>query len=201
MKSFPTANQLSGRAIGAMFFAGFGTGWFFLALVAKQRITLATVSAVLLGMLFLFLTAFYLLRQSSRWPRVPDDLAMRRTFAWINAIQWIAVFVVAFTLGRLNLDAYVISAITAITAIIGMHMFPLARLFHYPLHYATGAVLVVWAVSSAMIVSVGQMQGIAALGTGLILWLSAAVTLGIALQAARQPVPVLLAGQPGAEAI
>jgi hypothetical protein len=186
MKGFPNANQLSGRAIGSMFFAGFGTGWFFLALAAKQRISFATVSGVLLGMLILLLTAFYLLRQSRRWPRVPDDPAVRRAFAWINAIQWIAVAVVAFSLGRMNLGEY---ATSAIAAIIGLHLFPLARLFHYPLHYATGTVLVVWAVASAMLVPVDQMQGTAALGTGIILWLSAVVTLAIAVNAARQPVP------------
>jgi hypothetical protein len=186
MKDFPNANQLSGRAIGSMFFAGFGTGWLFLALAAKQLITFATVSGVLLGMLFLFLTAFYLLRQSKRWPRVPADPSMRRVFAWINAIQWIGVAVVAFSFAKLHIDAYVISAITAI---IGMHMFPLARLFRYPLHYATGAVLVAWAAASAILVPAEQMQGTAALGTGIILWLSAVVTLAVAVNAARQPVP------------
>jgi hypothetical protein len=186
MKDFPNANQLSGRAIGSMFFAGFGTGWLFLALAAKQLITFATVSGVLLGMLFLFLTAFYLLRQSKRWPRGPADPSMRRAFAWINAIQWIGVAVVAFSFAKLHIDAYVISAITAI---IGMHMFPLARLFRYPLHYATGAVLVAWAAASAILVPAEQMQGTAALGTGIILWLSAVVTLAVAVNAARQPVP------------
>jgi hypothetical protein len=34
-----------------------------------------------------------------------------------------------------------------------------------------------------------QLQGITALGTGLILWLSAAVTLALALQSARQTPP------------
>jgi hypothetical protein len=184
MKSFPNANQLSGRAIGSMFVAGFGTGWLFLALAAKQLITFATVSAVMLGMVFLFLTAIYLLRQSKRWPRVPNDPAIRPVFAWINAIQWIAVAIVAFSFAKLHIDAYVISAITAI---IGLHMFPLARLFHYPLHYVTGAVLIAWATTSAMMVPAEKMQGTAALGTGIILWLSAAVTLTIAVNAARMP--------------
>ena len=66
MQNFPNANQLSGRAIGSMFFAGFGAGWLFMALAAKQWISFATVSGVMLGMSILFLTAFYLLRQSRR---------------------------------------------------------------------------------------------------------------------------------------
>jgi hypothetical protein len=186
MQNFPNANQLSGRAIGSMFFAGFGTGWLFMALAAKQWISFATVSGVMLGMSILFLTAFYLLRQSRRWPRVPDDPGRGRAFGWINAIQWTAVFIVAFSFAKLHIDAYVISAITAI---IGLHMFPLARLFRYPLHYATGAVLVAWAAASAILAPVERMQGTAALGTGIILWLSAAVTLAVAVHAARQPVP------------
>jgi hypothetical protein len=166
-----------------MFFAGFGTGWLFMALVAKQRITFGTVSSVLLGMSILFLAAFYLLRQSRRWPRVPDNPAMGRAFGWINAIQWTAVAIVAFSFAKLHIDAYVISAITAI---IGSHLFPLARLFRNPLHYGTGTLLVAWAVASAILVPIDQMQGTAALGTGIILWLSAAVTLVMTLQAARQ---------------
>ncbi len=186
MQKIQTANQLGGMAIGSIFAAGFGTGWLFLALAAKQLITFATVSGVMLGMLFLFLTAFYLLRQSKRWPRVPDDPALRRTFMWVNAVQWIAVFVVAFTLARLRLDAYIMNAITAI---VGLHMFPLARLFRFPPHYATGAILVAWAAASALVASAEQMQGTAALGTGIILWLSAVVTLSIGINAAQQPVP------------
>jgi len=179
-----TANQLGGRAIGSMFFAGFGTGWLFLALAAKQRIRFVTVSGILVGMLCLLLGAFYLLRESKRWPRVPNDPAIRRAFGWINAAQWIAVFLVAFSFAKLRIDAYVTSAITAI---IGVHMFPLARLFRYSLHYATGAVLVAWAAASAIFVPLDQMQGVAALGTGAILWLGAAVTLALAIPAARQP--------------
>jgi hypothetical protein len=113
---------------------------------------------------------------------VPDDPALGRTFAWINAVQWAAVAIVAVTLNKLHLDAYVMCAITAI---VGLHMFPLARLFHYAPHYGSGAALVAWAVVSAVVVPTAQLQGVSALGTGMILWISAAVTLVLALRAAR----------------
>ena len=187
MQRIPTANQLSGRAIGSIFFVCFGTGWFFLALPAKQRIT----------------SRHRLRRHAGHGvsasgcvqPTCACQSAGRacRTIrpwaaplAWINAIQWTAVAIVAFSFAKLHIDAYVISAITAI---IGLHMFPLARLFRYPIHYATGAVLVAWAAASAMLVPVEQMQGTAALGTGIILWLSAIVTLSIGVKVARQPIP------------
>jgi hypothetical protein len=181
MQNFPNTNQLSGRAIGAIFGACFGTGWLFLGLAAKQMINPATVAGTMTGMTALLLTAALLLRQAKRWPRVPNNPAMGRVFGWVNAIQWIAIAITAFTLGRLHRDAYIPSAVAVI---VGLHMFPLARLFHYPLHYATGTVLVGWAVATALFVPVNEMQGAAALGTGIILWLSAVVTLTIGLRAA-----------------
>ena len=183
MKNFPNANQLSGRATGAIFFAFFGAAWLFLALAAKQVLTLANVVGILAGMAALLLAAASLRRQAKRWPRLPSDPAIGRAFSWVNAIQWTAVAITAFTLARLHLEAYTPSAITAI---VGLHMFPLARLFRYPLHHVTGALLVAWAVATAVFVPVAEMQGTAALGTGLILWLSAVVTLTIALRLAVQ---------------
>jgi hypothetical protein len=183
MNNTLTANQLGGRAIGSIFFAAFGALWLLLSLYARELLTVASVSGVLFGALILLFAAFYLMRQAKRYPKTPDDPAMGRAFAWINAIQWTAVAVVAITFAKLHIDAYVISAIAAI---VGLHMFPLARLFRYRMHYATGALLVAWAAASAVLVPTEQMQSVAAFGTGVVLWLSAAVTLAIALYAARQ---------------
>jgi hypothetical protein len=183
MEDTQTANQLGGRAIGSIFFAVFGAVWLALAFYVLELLSAASISGVVLGTLILFLTGIYLMRLAKRWPRVPDDPAIGRAFGWINAIQWIAVGAVAFIFARLHIDAYVMSAITAI---VGLHLFPFARLFRNRLHYVTGAVLVAWALASALLVPIDHMQGIAALGTGVILWLSAAVTLTIALQSARQ---------------
>lgn len=178
-----TANQLKGRAIGAIFFACFGTGWIFLALTAKQLINGATISATMAGMVVLLLAAAYLIRQARLWPRVADDPARGRAFAWINAIQWTLIATVAFSFAKLHIDAY---ATSAITAIVGLHLFPLARLFRYPLHYLTGLLLVAWAAVSVVFVPMAEMQGTAALGTGTLLWLSAATTLGLALNRVRR---------------
>jgi len=186
MKNFTTANQLKGRAVGAMFFACFGTGWIFLALTAKQLINAATALGTVGGMVVLLLTAAALMRLAKRWPQMPDDPARGRAFMWINAIQWIAVFIVAFSFARFRIDAYTTSAITAI---VGLHLFPLARLFRYPLHYLTGTLLLAWAAASAALLPVAEMQGTTALGTGAILWASAAVTLAIALRASQQTIP------------
>jgi len=183
MQKIHSANQLSGRATGALFFAGFGALWIALALYALQQLNSATVSGILVGLALLVLSALSLLRAAKRWPRQPDDPAIGRAFAWINAAEWIAVAAVAFSFAKLHIDAYVMCAITAI---VGLHMLPLARLFRYTPHYWSGAVLVAWATVSAITIPTGNLQGISALGTGIILWLSATVTLALAWSAVRQ---------------
>lgn len=183
MKNSHTTNTFTGRAIGATFFAAFGALWLFLSLYARQELNPATIAGIFFGLALLLLAIFQLVRESSRFPRVPSDPAQGRAFTWINAIQWLAVCIVAFGCAKLHLETYVISAITFI---VGVHMFPLARLFRYPLHNVTGAALVIWAAATVALVPAEQLQGITSMGTGVILWLSAAATLGIALRATRQ---------------
>jgi hypothetical protein len=182
-----TANRIGGRAIGALFFTGFGAIWLLLGLYAKEQLTSTPLSMVACGTVLLAGGAFLLLRRAKALPRMPQDPAMARAFKRINVIQWVAVAVVAFAFARFGIDVYVISAITAI---VGLHMFPLARLFRYPLHYLTGSALVSWAAASVLLFPKDEMQGSTALGTGLILWLSALVTLGLAMRAVRMPVTV-----------
>lgn len=182
-----TANRIGGRAIGTLFFTGFGAIWLLLGLYAKERLTAAPLSLAACGTVLLAGGAFLLLRRARALPRAPEDPKMARAFKWINMIQWVAVAVVAFAFARLGIDVYVISAITAI---VGLHMFPLARVFRYPLHYVTGTALVGWAAASVLLFPKDEMQGSTALGTGLILWLSALVTLALAMRAIRTPVPL-----------
>jgi hypothetical protein len=65
-------------------------------------------------------------------------------------------------------------------------MFPLAKLFRYPMHYVTGAALVAWASASVLLIPAEQLQGVTALGTGILLWVSAAITLAMAAVAVRR---------------
>jgi hypothetical protein len=173
-----TSNQLKGRATGALFFTGFGTIWLTLALYLRQSLNVAAMVAISVGLMALLTAIAWLFSLAGRFPKVATDPATGKAFNRINALQWVAVAVIAFLFGRLHWDAYVISAITAI---VGIHLFPLARLFRYPMHYVTGGLLVLWAAVSVLAFPVDQMQGSTAIGTGLILWLSATTTLALAL--------------------
>jgi hypothetical protein len=183
MTAMLTANQFRGRAIGSLFFAGFGALWIGLALYTKEMLTVASVSFVVLDLAVLVGMACWLLRESKRFPAVPEDPEKGRKFNRINIVQWIAVAIVAFSFARLHIDEYVMCGITAI---VGLHFFPLARLFRYALHYVTGSVLLAWAGLSAILVPTEHLQGTSALGTGIILWVSAFTTLCLAFTLARR---------------
>ncbi len=186
MQSSPSANSLIGRAIGALFFAGFGAIWILLALYARQILSPANVALVAADLAVLLVGALWLFRRAKLFARLPEDRASTRAFNRINGIQWVAIAVVSFSLARLHLDAYIMCAITAI---VGLHVFPLARLFRYRMHYFTGAALVVWAAASAIYSPADQMQSTAALGTGILLWVSSWITLILAMRAAQTTRP------------
>jgi len=177
-----TANDYRGKAIGAIFFTGFGAIWLALSLYVRELMTTVTVTLLVVGTLSLLLACFWTYRQADLWPEVARDPAIGRTFGRINAAQWIAGGLVAFSLARLHLDAYIPSAITAI---VGIHLFPLAKLFRRKLHLVTGVVMVLWASLTVLAVPVEHMQGITAMGTGIILWASAAFSLSTGIATAR----------------
>jgi hypothetical protein len=174
MQTELTANGVRGTAIGAIVAAGFGMGWLFWSLAGMQKVGAGSAVAVELGATALIVPAVYVARQAKRWPRVAGIPAMGRRFAWINAIQWAVVISVVLIFSKLRIDAYDASAVTAI---VGLHYLPLARLFHFRLHYVTGAALVGWSAASALLFDHGTLTGATALGTGVILWTSAAAML------------------------
>lgn len=181
-KNSITANQLSGKAIGALFFSGFGAVWILLALYCKEILTPANIAWAALNLFVLLAGAAWLFRKARRFPKMPEDPALSRAFHRINILQWIAIAIVSTTFARLHISVYVLSAITAI---VGLHLFPLARLFRAPLHYVTGSVLTAWAALSAIFLPTDHLQGTTALGTGIVLWISAFLSLTLAATQVR----------------
>jgi hypothetical protein len=179
-----TANQIGGRAIGSIFFTLFGTLWIGLSLYASGRLNLVSGAWLFASLAAMLTVSLWLLRLARHFPRVPEDPAIGRRFNRINAIQWTAIAVVAFAFARLHLDTYVLSAITAI---VGLHLYPLARLFRYPLHYVTAIALVLWAGLGCLIFPASHLQSATAAGTGIILLLSSATTQLVVMASLRRP--------------
>jgi hypothetical protein len=184
MTRFENANQLRGRATGSMILAGFGGIWLGLGFYAKEMLTAAMILYLAAGLLMLLAGSAKLMRAAGRLPRQPENSTQGRVFGWINALQWLAIFIVVQILTRLHLDVYTVSAIAGI---VGLHFFPLAKLFRNHMHYVTGSAMVLWAAGTALWAPLGQIQGDAAMGAGVILWASAATTLAISLIAVRRP--------------
>jgi hypothetical protein len=182
MKTQLTANQVSGRATGALIFTGFGALWLVAGFFCREDLTVQAGAGIALVTTGLALAAWNLIRRARLLERVPEDPATMRAFHWVNGGQWVVAFVVELVLAWLHLSAY---GITAIAVIVGLHLFPLARIFRYPLHYVTGTAMVVWATVMA-ITQQEHLQSMTAWGTGAILWISAAGTIMVALNAARQ---------------
>ncbi len=162
-----------GRAMGALVMGAFGSAWLLGGVAVAGLATLAVLVMILAGSVGLVAFALWRLRRLGPAEAHPDNRRVSRRFLRINAAQWaaIAVAVVALNLlARTDLIAVVISLIVA------AHFLPLARLFHRPLYYLTAAALLAVDIY-ALTRPVGSSEVPAMLGSGLILWVTAAIGL------------------------
>jgi hypothetical protein len=183
MQSAQQAGRLRGKAIGALFLTAFGALWLALGLSVRQELDAAALCWIAGFTLVLAAAAVHVMRRAGRPPRTPLDAARDRAFHRINAAQWIVIFLALTLLHRLHLDVY---GVSAIAAVVGLHFFPLARLFRNPLHYLTGAALVAWTAGTLWKLPLDSLQGVTALGAGSALWVSAALTLALCALALRR---------------
>jgi hypothetical protein len=180
-----TAEAISGRATGVLFFAGFGTLWLCTGLAAMHRLNVGAYAVALVILAALVIPALGVLKRASNMPRKNADpeveARISRTFNRANTAQWIAIPVAVVLLNVIHQKAYIVPAIATI---VGLHLFPLARAFRYSTHYVTGALLVLWSAASVFMLPRENVASVGALGTSAILLLSAAYTLANAARAA-----------------
>jgi hypothetical protein len=131
---------------------------------------------------------------SQRSGRAPLPADVRRRFAWINALQWLAIAVVAG--GALAVGvAELIPGLVAV--VVGLHFLPLAALFRLPRFHLTGALMITAGTAGCSISVLGGPAGTVQMTVGV----SAAVILwGTGCVGATKPTePTSPAGRPGAE--
>ncbi|MGH8444014.1 MAG: hypothetical protein ACREVL_02050 [Solimonas sp.] len=165
---------LGSRAIGAMFFAAFGTAWLLLgAFRGLARWSLAVLPIAIAGAVLLS----FAYKRYARYRRsmevlegTPEKRRIGRLFNFINAAQWVAIFIVANVLANIGLADW---GIPAAIIIIGLHFLPLARLFENPGHYVTGAALVLIGAAYALLKPIDPVDALGCAGAGLVLWASA----------------------------
>jgi hypothetical protein len=89
--------------------------------------------------------------------------------------QWLVILVAGNVLANTGLGAWVLPMAMAV---IGIHFFPLARLFRTPSRYVTGATLIAVAVAYPFIAVQGPADPIGCLLAGVVLWASALWSVG-----------------------
>lgn len=183
-----SAESIQGRVYGIFFLTVFGMLWFLIGawygkpLRAVPSVVLAVVSATL------FAAGFVLLQHAKRLPNAPLDKAkpikIMRMFAVVNMVQWLAIFAANYMFNRLHQPAYIVPSVTII---IGLHFYPLVRLFEAPSHYITGTSLIGWSISCMVMLPIQSMPAMVCLGNGAILLTASAANLLTGYKATHLP--------------
>lgn len=160
-----------GRAVGALFFSGFGALW----IAAWYRLgghgRAAGYGVIALAAAGLIAMAIRILRTT---PAVPAEVLAsaryRRTARWfhiINTAQWLAILVVVNILSNLHHAEWIIPGIIAI---VGLHFLPLAPLLHNRVNAALGLSLLAIALIGPRMAGGGPSDPVLCLATGAVLW-------------------------------
>ena len=172
------ASIQAGRAIGAMFFAFFGTGWLVwwcLEAYGAELPILAFIATGGVGLFFLSLRQFRHHRSAMAPQKTsPARKKIARIFTAINILQWLLIIVVVNILANIGRPEW---SVAAIIFIVGLHFLPLAAVFTYRWHYVTGSALILLSITYPFVSSAGPASPSGLLGTGIILWISTFVAL------------------------
>lgn len=153
-----TARTMRGRGLGLVVCSAFGAFWasssrteWPSAFVVAGYALIALITAALMT------AGVALMRRSRQRPRAIDASAaqQRRTgtfFLAIFAAEIVAMNVVAYALARHHLMQYLIPAIAII---VGLHFYPLARLFRAPSFHVTATVMTVAGIGGVVFIAGG----------------------------------------------
>jgi len=166
-------------ALGGMFLSLFGATWLCGGVYAYAGVNVRLLALIGTASLLMTAWAIAIFRARRRAFAGTGDAAagkrVRKGFMIVNAVQWTLIGLAVLLL---NLTGHVAWILPAVIWIVGIHFFPLARLFRYPGYILTGLGLV--GVAVLTLLYGGELEGGIAptlLATGTILWLTAAALL------------------------
>lgn len=100
-----------------------------------------------------------------------------RKYVIVNLVTWAGAFIAVNVLGNTAHNELILSALIAI---VGLHMFFMPPAYRYRSNTIAGACLIAWAVLASFVFRGRTIAGAATLGAGLILWASSAIALKVA---------------------
>jgi hypothetical protein len=170
--------QLKGSARGALIGAFFGSAWMYWAVVYSGNPTPVWFSIVTVLAVALIAWAFLRVRTVRHLPSSAAELEHSRAFRkffWVDVgIEWGLSGVAVFALARFGRGDLIPQALGVI---IGLHFFPLVKIFRAPPYYWTGGIMVVGALGS-LLMPRGHMRNIVACAAvGLTLWVTSVAVL------------------------
>jgi len=174
----PASPYHPSMALGGIFLSLFGATWLCGASVAYAGLNLPLLAAIVIAALLMTAWAIAIFRARRRNFTASADAAaskrVRKGFMVVNAVQWSSIGLAVLLL---NLTGHVAWILPAVIMVVGLHFFPLARLFGFRAYNLTAAALVV--VACAALLAGGAVNGVALtlLATGAILWLTAVALL------------------------
>ena len=171
--------RMRGRAVGAIVCAGFGAYslcWWAVDAIQAERIFwfggIVAIAAILV------IWAIANLVTLSHEPKVVLEKRLARFYrlgyALIVATEGVAISVGGPILGHFHRPELFGQWIDAV---VGIHFFPLGKLFKLPLYYWTGAAISLAAFGSLLISASSLSSAVCAGGTGVALWITAVVIL------------------------
>jgi hypothetical protein len=185
-----TREDIRGRAVGIVVMAFFGLAWISWGLSADLPAavgTALTVASVLATVLAIG-GAGYLFRRSAAVPAggaAGRDRAAGRRFGLIVTAEFVGIYVIARILAALD-HTELIPLVVCLG--VGIHFFPLTRLFKVPLYDLTGAGLCLVTVGTAVIAPLTGHPALwtvlPGLGAALVLYATATVLFRAAIGAA-----------------
>lgn len=164
------------RSLGGIIMIAFGALW----LLGWEIDTFGPdlrIIGVIAG--FALVGCAYGYRDFKRRPPIPmtPELALRNRrlrgmLKWVNILQWSAILAVGALLTLIKQERWFEASIILI---VGLHFLPLATALKIKTYYGTGIGLVLVAIVYPFVSAQGPDSSAGALGTGLILWLTAIV--------------------------
>jgi hypothetical protein len=173
------AGIIFGYGMGAMAATFFGGMWLALNLLIAKALSWWLAGAFAVCFVLLYAGSVRLIRRGkklrsqtaerSSWPA-----SRRKQFLWTTVAEVAGVAAVIVVCGWLGLYALIE---LGIALVVGLHFIPLAKNFQAPIYYLTSAAIIACCALSWVFLRAEKMDVVAGLGTGIVLWLTAAYTL------------------------